>query len=374
MNIDKEQSQQLLTRKTVDNSSGPKNAKVMATNFKKNIISVVVIVSVAISWACATQFSKSVLTLDPSHFYAPYSMIYFSTCFMVICYPVFLFYAFIARRNFEETIQESTRIFSPNGLTIKSVFIGVTPFIILWVAANYCYSQALGNISASGASSIMSSNTAIVCVLSWVLLKNSFSFIQLSAVFFAVGGVVLISLDSEFSGNKTGVILVVASAFTAALYKVLFKKFNGDASLGQVSLFMTILGLFDLVFNIVPTVILVLTKVERIDFAYIPWWPLIGSALLGLLFNFLVNFGIALLNPLVISIGMLCGIPLNAAIDIIFRDMKATPKFLIGASLILISFILSTFPIEEIFKDKKCCKPCMSDVESQEPHKDSVNS
>ena len=54
--------------------------------------------------------------------------------------------------------------------------------------------------------------------------------------------------------------------------------------------------------------------------------------------------------------------------------MKATPKFLIGASLILISFILSTFPIEEIFKDKKCCKPCMSDVESQEPHKDSVNS
>lgn len=30
----------------------------------------------------------------------------------------------------------------------------------------------------------------------------------------------LISLDSEFTGNKVGVILVIASAFSAALYKV----------------------------------------------------------------------------------------------------------------------------------------------------------
>lgn len=157
---------------------------------------------------------------------------------------------------------------------------------------------------------------------------------------FAIGGVILISLDKEFTANKVGVILVVVSAFTAALYKVsvpfaynhnlcnhfqvLFKKINGDATLSQVSLFMTILGLIDLTLNLIPTIILVLTKVEKVGFAYIPWWPLIGSALLGLckftfeetimvlVFNFLVNFGIALLNPLVISIGMLCGIPLNA--------------------------------------------------------------
>lgn len=83
------------------------------------------------------------------------------------------------------------------------------------------------------------------------------------------------------------------------------------------------------------------------------------------MYNFLVNFGIALLNPLVISVGMLCGIPLNAgeftrsdkqlkdyhlAIDIVFRKMPATVKFLIGAVLIIVSFVLCTIPIREIGK------------------------
>jgi hypothetical protein len=78
-----------------------------------------------------------------------------------------------------------------------------------------------------------------------------------------------------------------------------------------------------------------------------------------------VNFGIALLNPLVISVGMLCGIPLNAgkfktsnqvltkhnlAIDIVFRHMPATVKFLVGAILIIISFVLCAIPIREMSK------------------------
>jgi len=39
---------------------------------------------------------------------------------------------------------------------------------------------------------------------------------------FSVAGVLLISCDSEFAGNLLGILLVVFSALTAALYKVTF--------------------------------------------------------------------------------------------------------------------------------------------------------
>lgn len=114
-------------------------------------------------------------------------------------------------------------------------------------------------------------------------------------------------MDKEFAGDWIGITLVIFSATSAAFYKVLFKKFNGHGTLGQVSLFMSFLGLMDLFLNVIPSVVLVLFDVDHIDWSYVPWAALAGSALLGLIYNFLVNFGIALLNPLVISIGMLCG-------------------------------------------------------------------
>lgn len=54
------------------------------------------------------------------------------------------------------------------------MLIKVTPFILLWIAANYLYSQALGHISASAALVIVSSNVAVVYALQWALLKQKF--------------------------------------------------------------------------------------------------------------------------------------------------------------------------------------------------------
>jgi len=80
-----------------------------------------------------------------------------------------------------------------------------------------------------------------------------------------------------------------------------------------------------------------------------------------LVFNFFVNFGIALLSPLVISVGMLFGLPLTTAIDIVFRGISATPTFLLGATFLTISFVLATFPIEQLvrhmFRAKKEAVP-----------------
>ncbi|KAE9555075.1 hypothetical protein FO519_001736 [Halicephalobus sp. NKZ332] len=317
----------------------------------RSLVSLLVVAGVAISWACATQFSKSALDLDPDKFYAPYSMVWFGTCFMIICYPVYLLYIVTSgKESLREAHEEALEVFGARTFNIFGFIVRVIPFLILWIGANYCYSQGLGHISASAASAIMSSNVAMVCVLSWVLLKDKVDPLKVIAVFAAIGGVIVISLDDEYAGNLLGVLLVIASAAFAAFYKVMFKKLIGDANLGQVSIFMSGLGLLNILLNIVPTVIMVWLKADRIDWNYVPWWTLAGSAALSLLFNFLVNFGIALLNPLLISIGMLCGIPVSAIIDIFFRDLDPTLKFILGAILILVSFVLCAFPIQEIFQ------------------------
>jgi solute carrier family 35 protein F3/4 len=158
----------------------------------------------------------------------------------------------------------------------------VIPFLILWVIANYTFGYSLGRISASAASSIMSTNTAMVCILSSLLLHENTTIEKVLAVFFAISGVTVIALDKEFAGDWIGIVLVICSALSAALYKVLFKKFNGNGTLGQVSLFMTFLGLINLFVNVIPSIILALLRVDKIEWDYVPWLALSGSALLGL--------------------------------------------------------------------------------------------
>jgi len=318
-------------------------------DISKTLAAVFVVCGVAFSWALSSQFAKSALNINIEKFYAPYSLVWFNTIFMIVCYPIFLLYDLIGNgRTMKESRREAAMIFgdSDGSIRISNFIARVMLFLILWVAPNYSYTQSLGHISASAASVIMSANVVIVCAMGWVVLNEPFSWVKLIAAVFSIAGVAVVSIDKKFAGNLIGIGLVIFSAFTAAIYKVLFKRINGNASLGQVSLFMSSLGLMNLTLNFIPTAVLVWLQLDHIEWDYIPWLPLIGSALLALIFNFLVNFGIALLDPLVISIGMLCGIPVSAVVDIVFREMAATHMFLAGSSLIVLAFILTVFPVD----------------------------
>ncbi|KAI1724263.1 solute carrier family 35 member F4 [Ditylenchus destructor] len=254
-------------------------------------ISITLSLACGLSWACGRQFTKTALNIDSSRFYAPYSLVWFNTNFMILCFPVFLIYNRIFRGiSTRKSWIESASVFGERGLTYR----------------------------------IASANVAIVCVLEWIMLKKGFEWFPLISVIFAIIGVCLISLDDEYAGNIQGIFLSVFCAFTSALYKVLFKRVNGSATLGQVSLFMSALGFFNAFLNIIPTSVLIWKNVDYIEWAYIPWTPLCMAALLSLTFNFLTNFAIALLGPLVISIGMLIGMPASAGE---FRFLLCTPTF-----------------------------------------------
>uniref|UniRef100_A0A8R1TQ62 EamA domain-containing protein n=1 Tax=Onchocerca volvulus TaxID=6282 RepID=A0A8R1TQ62_ONCVO len=307
----------------------------------------IVMFAVAFSWALSTQFTKSILIIDPKYFYAPYFMVWFNTNFMMACYPTYIIFEILFHRSSLRDIQqEALLVYGNMDNTVRSYFKRTSLFLLLWLIANYSYSQSLGYISASATSSIMSTNTAMVVIFGWIILKDQFIPFRLISVVAAIIGVTVISLDKEFVGNMSGISLSILSALSAALYKVLFKKIIGNATIGQVSLFMSGLGLLNASLNSLPMIILVVKNLETFTWAYIPWIPLFGVAFLSMWFNFLINFGITLLHPLVISIGMLFGIPISAAIDIIFRHMTATPYFIIGALLILFSCAIVAIPAE----------------------------
>uniref|UniRef100_A0A915NTU1 EamA domain-containing protein n=1 Tax=Meloidogyne floridensis TaxID=298350 RepID=A0A915NTU1_9BILA len=278
----------------------------------KFLASFLFIFSIATSWALATQFRKSVMVIDKKHVFAPFFMVWFGTCFMFFCYPLFIFYFICLKRNKKLLKEEHLKALQI--LKFQQKFkkrIGhLIILLILWTCSNYLYARALIKISASTATSIMSTNSAIVYLLEWILLGENFSSTAL-----AISGVVIISFDSEFFGNNlTGIILVILSALFASFYKVFFK--------------LILKNLFEV-------------------------------------FNSLVNFGIVILGPLIVSIGMIFGIPLSTVIDILFNSISINYLFIIGSIFILISFILIILPqIEQKFNKSKCC--CIKLVKEKE--------
>ncbi|KAK6749013.1 hypothetical protein RB195_001555 [Necator americanus] len=328
------------------------NQRQKFSSWRTVVLSILVVGAVAFTWAMSTQFSKTALVIDREHFYGPYSMMWFNTNFMMLCYPVFLLSEVISRRTWRKAHEDASSIFGRRGLHPYTLLVCVSPFLLFWIGANYTYSASLLYISPSVATSISSCNAAMVYLLAILLLGDKFVAMKLLSVAFAIVGVAVISLDGGMRGAWQGILLSVSSAASAALYKVLFKRLMGSANLGQVSLFMSCLGLLNFLFNWIPVLILLLTRGEYIEIAYVPWGPVLGAAGLSLLFNFFINFGIALLHPLVVSVGMLMGIPLNTVIDVLFRHVPATASFIGGTGLIIFSFILIILPYELICRGK----------------------
>ncbi|EFO87310.1 hypothetical protein CRE_19588 [Caenorhabditis remanei] len=349
-------------RKTLDSENIAQKKSTPVVIF----INAIIIGLVAVTWCLSTQFSKTALNFDKKNFNAPYFMMWFNTNLMLLCFPVYVFVDKLrSRREIGEIVGETFRTFGKKkGFSVRNLFVYVTPFVVFWVGANYPYVRALLLITPSVATSISACNAAFVYILAIILLGDKVNIFKIFSVVLAIGGVVVISLDNEMRIEWLGILFAFISAFMAAVYKVSFKRIIGNASLGDVSLFMTCLGFLNLTINWVPALILALTGVETLHFAYAPWGPMLGAALLSMAFNFTINFGIALLNPLVVSVGMLCGIPLNTVIDILFRGLEATPLFIIGTCLIILSFLLIIIPYDKLNLNGNCTSCSKNDKTS----------
>lgn len=119
------------------------------------------------------------------------------------------------------------------------------------------------------------------------------------------------------------------------LFQVLFKKVVGDANFGQVSLFLSMLGICNLFLSWPIALILIMTEAETISWALVPWPYICASAALSFrkassklfymkpnenvsVFNLFVNVGVAYTHPIYISVGLFLGLPLNAGMESCF--------------------------------------------------------
>uniref|UniRef100_A0A8C5UH44 Solute carrier family 35 member F3 n=1 Tax=Malurus cyaneus samueli TaxID=2593467 RepID=A0A8C5UH44_9PASS len=238
---------------------------------------------------------------------------------------------------------ECCRFFGDNGLTLKVFFTKAAPFGVLWTLTNYLYLHAIKKINTTDVSVLFCCNKAFVFLLSWIVLRDRFMGVRIVAAIFAIAGIVMMTYADGFHSHSViGIALVVGSASMSALYKVLFKLLLGSAKFGEAALFLSVLAVFNVLFVTCIPVILYFTKVEYwSSFDIIPWGNLCGFSILLLTFNILLNFGIAITYPTLISLGIVLSVPVNAVVDhytseIVFNSVRVIAIIIIGLGFLLL--------------------------------------
>lgn len=75
-----------------------------------------------------------------------------------------------------------------------------------------------------------------------------------------------------------------------------------------------------------------------------------------MIFNFAINFGIAYTFPLFISLGTILGIPINAVVDVLFRNVDLVNWKITAMDLIIGGFLLILVPPDSSeWLHKKLC-------------------
>ncbi|KAL7987558.1 hypothetical protein Chor_006477 [Crotalus horridus] len=187
---------------------------------------------------------------------------------------------------------ECCRFFGDNGLTLKAFFTKAAPFGVLWTLTNYLYLHAIKKINTTDVSVLFCCNKAFVFLLSWIVLRDRFMGVRIVAAILAIAGIVMMTYADGFHSHSViGIALIVGSASTSALYKVicpkgevLFKLLLGSAKYGEAALFLSVLAIFNILFVTCIPVILYFTKVEYwSSFDAIPWGSICGFSVLLLI-------------------------------------------------------------------------------------------
>ncbi|KAE8602066.1 hypothetical protein XENTR_v10013870 [Xenopus tropicalis] len=316
--------------------------KYSVTQIKKCSWGIAIILCVCSSWSGSTQLAKSTL----SRFDAPFTLTWFSTNWNFFFFPIY-YVGYVLKSNEKQSpkqkYQECCRFFGDNGLTLKAFLTKAAPFGVLWILTNYLYLHAIKKISTTDVSALFCCNKAFVFLLSWIILRDKFMGVRIVAAIFAIAGIVMMTYADGFHSHSViGIALVVGSASMSALYKVLFKLILGGASFGEAALFLSVLGIFNVLFITCIPIILYFTKVEYWgSFEKIPWCSLCGFSFLQLTFNILVNFGIAITYPTLISCGIVLSVPVNAVVDhytseIVFNSVRVIAIVIIGLGFFLL--------------------------------------
>lgn len=317
------------------------------------ISGLILVVLVAVSRTGATQFGRSVFYLKD--FGAPYFTAWFSVCFQITMYPIFMIPLLCQKTPFRirNFLRQTADIFGRGGFCLRSVVVFIVrfaiPFNLVNCLGSYFYYRSLKTLTAGTVESVFASQSTFVYILSLMFLQDKFFILRMSSVLLSVGGIVFMGLGEGFDNPLTlGILFAALAALMSSIFQVAFKRVLGEATSGQVALFVTVIGFTNLLLFSPVIFLLDYLELESINWSDMPWSALAGTAVLQLVFNYLVSFGIAFTFPLFISIGILLSVPFNAAADAIFRGENFGLYKIVALVMIIIGFMLLLIPVRKL--------------------------
>ncbi|EDV20667.1 uncharacterized protein TRIADDRAFT_31648, partial [Trichoplax adhaerens] len=244
--------------------------------------------------------------------------------------------------------REAILVCGKEGFTYKGATKRMLALSVLASASIYTYYSALMFTSSTDVTAIYSSATAFVYVLSLIWLKETFVVLRMLAVLLSIVGVVLVAY-SEGLGSfaALGVLLTAVSALFAAFFRVLVKRIVAGPSISQTAMLLSIVGFYTLITLWIPTLILHCTGVQVLSAASFPW-PFFLMIFFHALYDLLLCIGIAITYPVYASMGPLFAIPMNAAIDVSYRQEVFNIYKILGTVLLMVAFIILSIPIPKM--------------------------
>ncbi|GAB1599406.1 putative thiamine transporter SLC35F3 [Argonauta hians] len=295
-------------------------------------------------WVGFTQFSKNTYS---DSFTAPLIVVYFHTSWLVVFYPVYISVVFIVARGsiqLKQLYSENLKIYKEETKLIR-FSLRTCAYCFIWAISNYSYIRALQHLDSVDIIALYSTNQSFVYMLSWIVLFEKFIAIRILAIIFSITGIVLFAYADGFGTyNMWGVVLAVVSASAAAVYKIFCKKFIGEINFGKISLFLSLVGLTNILVLWPFVLLFYFTKTEYFDWHAIPWTPICASAAFTTAHQLVFNYSGVFTIPFFIETALLFGIPLGAIADIVWRKSIFTGMKISALIFIEIGLLLTILP------------------------------
>jgi solute carrier family 35 protein F5 len=234
------------------------------------------------------------------------------------------------------------RLRSCIGETLQSSW-KIAPF---WFMSNCLYNLSLTYTSVASSSIISSLSCVFVLIFGSLLKVERFGRLHILAVVLNVGGLCLVSAsDASSAGTRTalGDALAFLGAILYAFQTVLIKRQFALQHELKVSRFLGSLGGICLAFGWPIVLICHFCRVESIDFPpRRTLWLMLTNALVGgVLSNYLWALAICYASALAASLALSLTIPFSVLADAILRRTKYGSMYLLGASLVLVGFLMA---------------------------------
>eukprot|EP01064_Diplonema_japonicum_P016649 TRINITY_DN2464_c0_g1_i1.p1 TRINITY_DN2464_c0_g1~~TRINITY_DN2464_c0_g1_i1.p1 ORF type:complete len:382 (+),score=59.99 TRINITY_DN2464_c0_g1_i1:36-1181(+) len=324
--------------------------------WRKRVTGYFCLTMVVVAWVGQSEVTRS-LQVDGDGYNKPFFLSWVNHTVAFVMVPIQGWFSRCRGEPFMPPALSKT----PWTIVFKAIFL----LSVVYLLGDYIWYTALARTSVGVGTALFNTSSVFVYVLSVLFLREKVCPRKVFAVAVATGGVVVFSTigdSGDGSDEETDMIanlLVVAAAFLYAVYEVYFKTVTEEWEADQISSVNMMVGFIAIVTGLTlwPFIVILDVVPEEIrenftlpSSEHLP--GMAGSSLGAVAFNIFFGLSLALLRPVIVSVGVMTTIPITALTDYLFHDEPFNIYQGLGALMILTAFILLNDDIVAAIKDR----------------------